>query len=127
MTFLASGLQSSFLLFLTFILGLLVKGSSLIHFHLEPGCQDYSFLDHAIADFEQPFDFILTNSLKTQELGTYLDEPDAIMSSVFSGFLCSVSTFSGHSKFQPGPSIRSHKLWCQARALLAPVSLATKL
>ena len=72
-------------------------------------------------------DFILTISLETPELETSLDEPDATMSSVSSGFLCLVSTFSDNSKLQHAPSIRSHKLWCQPRALLAPVSLAAKM
>ena len=56
-----------------------------------------------------------------------LDEPDAIPSSVSSGFPHLVSTLSDNSKVQLGPSIRSCKLWCQARALLAPVPLATKM
>ena len=45
------------------------------------------------------------------------------------GFLClvSVSTLSDNSKPQLAPSIGTHKLWCQAMALLAPVSLATKM
>ena len=55
-----------------------------------------------------------------------LDEPDDITSSVSSGFLHLVSTLSDNSKLQLAPSIRSHKLWCQARALLTPVPLATK-
>ena len=55
-------------------------------------------------------------------------ELDAITSSsVSSGFLHSVSTLSDNSKPQLAPSICTHKLWCQARALLAPVSLATKM
>ena len=85
------------------------------------------FYTQAVADFEQGLDFILTNHLETPELGTSLDEPDAIMSSVCSWFLQSVSTLSENSKLQLAPSIRSHKLWCQARALLAPVSLPTKM
>ena len=57
-----------------------------------------------------------------------LDEPDAITSSsVSSGSVCLVSTLSDNSKPQLAPSIQTHKLWCQARALLAPVSLATKM
>ena len=92
------------------------KVSSLTHFPLKLGCEDYSFLDQAVADFEQGLHSILTNSLETAELDTFLDEPDAITSSVCSGFLCSVSTLSDNSKLQLAPSIRSHKLWCQARA-----------
>ena len=103
------------------------KVSSLTHFPLEPGCEDYAFLDQAVADFKQGLDSILTDSLKTPELDTSLEEPDAITSSVSSGFLHSVSTLSDNSKLQLAPTIWTHKLWCQARALLAPVSLATKM
>ena len=103
------------------------KVSSLTHFPLEPGCEDYAFLDQAVADFKQGLDSILTDSLKTLELDTSLEEPDAITSSVSSGFLCSVITLSDNSKSQLAPSIQTCKLWCQARALLAPVSLATKM
>ena len=56
-----------------------------------PGCEDYTFLDQAVADFKQGLDSILTDSLKTLELGTSLDEPYAVTSSsVSSGFLHSV-------------------------------------
>ena len=58
-------------------------------------------------------------------MGTSLDEPDVITFSVSSGFLCLVNLISD-TKLQLGPSIRAHKLWCQARALLSPVPLATK-
>ena len=67
--------------------GLTGKVSSLTHFPLEPGCEDYAFLDQAVADFEQGLDSILTDSLETLELDTSLEEPDAITSSVSSGFL----------------------------------------
>ena len=86
-----------------------------------------AFLDQAVADFEQGLDSILTDSLKTLELDTSMEEPDAITSSVSSGFLHSVSTLSDNSKLQLAPNICTCKLWCQARALLAPVSLATKM
>ena len=85
------------------------------------------FLTKAVADFEQGLDSILTDSIETPELDTSLDKPDAITSSVSSGFLHSVSTFSDNSKLQLALSIRSHKLWCQAKALLEPVPLATKM
>ena len=103
------------------------KVSSLTHFPLVPGPGDYSFLDQAMADFEQGLDSILTDSLDTPELDTSLDEPDAITSSVSSGFLHSGSTLFDNSKPQLAPSIRYHKLWCQARALLAPVPQAIKM
>ena len=104
------------------------KVSSLTHFPLEPGCEDYAFLDQDVADFKQGQDSILTDSLETPELDASLDEPDAVTySSVSSGFLHLVSTLSDNSKPQLAPSICTHKLWCQARALLASVSLATKM
>ena len=103
------------------------KVSSLTHFPLEPGCEDYSFLDQVVADFEQGLVSILTDFLETPELDTSLDEPDAITSSVSFGFLCLVSTLSDNSELQLAPSIRSHKLWCQSRTLLAPMSVATKM
>ena len=87
-------------------------------FFSRPGCG---------CDFGQSLDSILTDSLETPELDTSLFEPDAITSSVSSGFLHSVNTLSDNSKPQLSPSIRSHKLRCQARALLAPVPLATKM
>ena len=61
------------------------------------------------------------------ELDTSFDKPDVITSSVSSGFLHLVSTLSDHSKPQFAPSIQTCKLWCQVRALLAPVSLTTKM
>ena len=80
-----------------------------------------------MADFEQGLNYILTNSLETHELDTFLDEPDAITSSVSSGFLHLVRTCFDNSKLQLASSIRSCKLWCQARVPLAPVPLATKM
>ena len=103
------------------------KVSSLTHFPLERGCEDYAFLDQAVADFKQGLDSILTDSLETPDLDTSLQESDAITSSVSSGFRHSVSTISDNSTLQLAPSIHTHKLWCQARALLTPVSLATKM
>ena len=103
------------------------KVSSVTNFPLEPGCEDYSFLDQAVTNFEQGLDSILNNSLETPELDTSLDGPDAITFSDSSGFLSLVRTLCGTSKLQLAPSIRSCKLWYQARALLAPVPLATKM
>ena len=64
------------------------KVSSLTHF--PPGCEDYFFLDQAVADFEHGLDSILTDSIEIPELDMSLDDPDAITSSVSSGFLHSV-------------------------------------
>ena len=47
--------------------------------------------------------------------------------SVSSGFLCLASPISDTSKLQLAPSVRSQKLLCKAKVLLAPVSLATKM
>ena len=103
------------------------KVSSLTHFPLGPWCEDYAFLDQAVADFEQGLDSILTDSQETLELDTSLEEPDALTSSISSGFLHLVSTLSDNSKLQLAPSIHNPKLWCQAKTLFVPVSLATKM
>ena len=39
--------------------GFMGKVSSVTHFPLELGCEDYSFLDQVVADFEQGLDSIL--------------------------------------------------------------------
>ena len=44
------------------------KVSLLTHFPLAPGCEDDSFLDQAVADFEQGLDSMLTDSLEIPEL-----------------------------------------------------------
>ena len=75
------------------------KVSSLTHFPLEPGCEDYAFLNQAVADFEQGLDSILIDSLDTR-IG---HSPS--VSSVSSGFLHSVCTLSDNSKPQLPPSI----------------------
>ena len=66
--------------------------SSLSHFPLEPGCEDYSYLDQAVEDFEHGFNSFLTDSINTPELDASFDEADIIPSSVFQGFLHLVST-----------------------------------
>ena len=58
----------------------------LTHLPLEPGCEDYSFIDQAFPDFEQGLESILADSIEKLELDASLDEPDAITSSLFSGF-----------------------------------------
>ena len=100
--------------------GFIGKVSSLTHFPLELCCEDYSFLDQALADFEQGLDSILTDSLETPELDASLDEPDAIQFSVSSGFLCLVSTLSDNSKLQLAPTIRSHKVCARLGLFLYP-------
>ena len=72
------------------------KDSLLTHFPMEQGCEDYSFLDQGVADFEQGLDSILTDSIKTLELNASLDEPDAITFSVPFWFSTWLGLF-GHS------------------------------
>ena len=60
--------------------GFMGKVSSLTHFPLKPGCEDYFFIHQAVTDFEQGLDSILTNSIKTPELDSSMDEPDDITS-----------------------------------------------
>ena len=48
------------------------KVSSLTHFPLEAGCEDYSFLDQVVADFEQGLDSILIDFIETPQLDTSL-------------------------------------------------------
>ena len=43
------------------------KMSSLTHFPLEPDCEDYSYLDYAVADIKQGLDSILTDSIEAPE------------------------------------------------------------
>ena len=75
--------------------------SSLTHFPFEPVSEDYSFLEQAVADFEQCMDSILTNSVKTHELNASFGELDGVTSSVSSGFLHSgpFLTLLSHSLF----------------------------
>ena len=58
------------------------KVSSLTHFPLEPGCEDYSFLNPAVKDFEYGLDSFFTDSVNTPELEVSFDEAVAIPSSV---------------------------------------------
>ena len=78
-------------------------------------------------DQAQGLDSMLIDSVNIPELDVSLDEADAFPSSFSSGFLHSVSTVSDTSRPQLAPSIKSHMLWCQARALLLPVSQADRM
>ena len=49
------------------------KVSTLTHFPLELDCEDYSFLDQAVGDFEQGFVSILIDSTNMPELDASLD------------------------------------------------------
>ena len=66
---------------------------------------------------------LFSHTVSTQELDESLHEANAIPST---GFLHSVSTVSDNSRLQVAPSIKYHKLWSQARALLLAVLQAGK-
>ena len=66
--------------------------SSQTYFMLEPGCEDYSFMYQAVADFEQGCDSILTDSFETPKQDATFEEPDGVPLSFSSGFLDLIST-----------------------------------
>ena len=84
-------------------------------------------MDQGVEVFTHGLVALLTDSVNTPELDASFDEGDAMPSSVSSGFLCLVSTISVTSKLQLTPNIKSHRIWCQARALLLPVPQAGKM
>ena len=89
------------------------KASSLTHFPIEQVSEDYSFLDQAVADFEQGVDSILTDSIETSELDASFVEPDGVPLSVSSGLLCSVSNIS--DTFKPQLALASNLISYGAR------------
>ena len=127
MNLLAPDQKSVSLLNHTFILVSQVSLSTLTHFPLLPSYEDYSFLDQLVEDFGHGMDSILMDTFKMPELDACLDEADAIPSSVSWDFLCSVSVVFDTSRLQLAPNITSHKVCCQARALLLPVPMAVKM
>ena len=78
-----------------------------------------------MTDFEQGLDSISPILLRHQNWTLPWMSLIPYLFSLF--WVSSLSTLSDTSKPQLTPSIRSCKLWCQARALLAPVPLATKM
>ena len=90
--------------------GFMGKLSTLIHLPLEQICEDYSFFDQAVEDFEHGLDSIFTNSIDIPELNASLNDTDAVPFSVSSGFLCTVSTVSNTFRPQLAPSNKSFKL-----------------
>ena len=91
------------------------KVSTQAHFLLEPGCDDYSFLDQAVIVFEHGLDSSLTDSVITPELDASFGEAVATPSLVCSGVLSMFRTHSDHSKLQLVLSIKywnySAMLW----------------
>ena len=61
------------------------KASALTHFALEPGCDNNSFFDQAVADFEHGLDSICTNSVVMLNQDACINEPDTVTSSDFLG------------------------------------------
>ena len=57
--------------------GFMGRASTLTLLPCEPGCEDYSFLDQAVMDFEHGLDSGLTDSDITPELEASFDEADA--------------------------------------------------
>ena len=104
--------------------GFMGKVKTLVHFPLEPGCEDYSFLDQLGEEFLHGLDSILMELIKTQELDASFDETDTMPSSVSSRFLHMVSTISDDSRPLFTPSIKWHNFWCKARVLCLPVPQA---
>ena len=86
------------------------KVSTLTHFPLEQGYEDYSFLDQVVEDLHN-LDSILTYFIKTPEMDASFNEAKSVSSSVSSEFLQLVSTISDISKLQLASSIKSLKLF----------------
>ena len=91
--------------------------STLAYFPIDLSCEDYSFLDRTVEKSDYGLDSIFIKSIDTLELDVSFDEPDAIASLVFAGFLHSISTLSDSSKLQFVPSFKSCILLYQDRAL----------
>ena len=73
--------------------GFMDKVSTQIHFPLELGYEDYSYLDQAIEDFEHGLHSILTDFIDIPELDASF-EADSMPSSFSSGFLHLINTHS---------------------------------
>ena len=78
--------------------GFMDKVLLLTHFLLEPGCEDFSFLDQAVEEHEHGLDFILIDSNNAPDLNASFDRADAMSSSVSPRFLCFCCTISDNSR-----------------------------
>ena len=58
--------------FIAFTLVFMGSVSTLTHLGLEPGCEDYSFLDQAVKHFEHGLDSILMHSHQNTKTGCIL-------------------------------------------------------
>ena len=50
--------------------------STLAHFPLEPGCEDFTFLGQVVEDLEQSLDSVFLHSIETSELDVFFEESD---------------------------------------------------
>ena len=96
------------------------KVSTLTHFPLDPGCEDYCFLDHSWRLWAWPW--LFPKALLTHQNWMHLLM--RLIPCLLQDCLL-LSTISDISRLQLAPSIQSYKLWCQARALLLPGKMST--
>ena len=103
------------------------KVSSLTHFPLELGCEDYAFWIRLLLTSNK--DWIPSSLIHLRHQNWILPWRSLMPLHIQSllGFSAWLVPFSDNSKPQLAPTIQTCKLWCQARALLAPVSLTTKM
>ena len=105
---------------------------TLLHFLLEPGYDDYLFLDQAVEKFKHGVDSI-TDSVNTPKHDCIFDSLILLLlQSIWVLFVCLASTLSGSFKLLLASNIKSNKFWCKGSVLLLPVSFigiisATKL
>ena len=103
------------------------KMSILTLYPLEPGCEDYSFLDQTLKTLSIVLILSSCTPLQALKLDAFFDEADAVPSSVYSGILNLVTPISDTSRLQLTHNIKSHILWCQAWALFLPVPQTGKM
>ena len=94
--------------------GFMGKVLTLNHFPLKAGCENYPFWTRLLKTLS------MVLILSSETLLTYWNRMHPLMRLMLyilqsSGFLCLVSTISDNSRLQLAPSIKSCKLWCQAR------------
>ena len=116
MNVLAPGQQSVSLLDHTFMLVSQVRCPHLPTSHLNQAVRIAPFWTRQWKTLNMARLLFLTESVNIPVLDASLGKAAAILSSVPSGFLCSVSTISDTFRLQLAPSIKYHKLWCSAFA-----------
>ena len=66
--------------------------STIFNFPLEQRCEECTFLDQGVEDFELSLDSVFMNAIEMSDLHALCKGSDVAASSVYIGFLCSVST-----------------------------------